>query len=124
MGVETSIRCVWEFRGDAIIVSFGGAEFLFLALKNSFAFACAAALAFANSSAFKAVASCLSFKRFTRILAWLDAKSVNFFLPGFGLLGFVILDGLDILPLPLLLKVCWDVCECYCVNVVISGVAN
>ena len=107
MGVETSCRFVWEFRGVPIVVFFEGAEFFFLASKNLSTFAYAAALAFANSSAFKAVASCSSFKRFTRNLAWLDARSVDFFLPGFGLLGFVILDGLDILSLLLLLRYVW-----------------
>ena len=96
VGVETSIRFVLEFRGDAIIVSLGGAEVFFLASKKAFAFACVAALAFAASADFKFVASCSSFKRCTRNLALLDANSVDFFLPGFVLLGFVILDGLDI----------------------------
>ena len=115
VGVEASCRFVWEFRGVPIVVFFEGVEFFFLASKNSSTFAyAAAALAFADSSAL----SCSSFKRFTRNLAWLDARSVDFFLPGFGLLGFVILDGLDILSMLLLLKVCLGICECYCVNVV------
>ena len=96
VGVEMSIRFVWEFRGDAIVVSFGGAEVFFLVSKKAFAFACVAALAFATSADFKSVAACSSFKRCTRNLALLDANSVDLFLPGFVLLGFVILDGLGI----------------------------
>ena len=116
MGVETFCRFVWEFHGDAIIVSFGVTWVFFLESKNAFAFACAAALAFATSADFKSDASFSYFARCKRLvsdLAPFTANSVDFFL-----LGFVILDGLDILSMLLLLKVCLDICECYCVNVV------